>query len=74
MAGRNLQAYTIFIAHHQPQSDQTFRGTKETLNMYHTMQRHSAGTAASGRNTWNPGSLEFLILGHCSEKAPETAS
>jgi len=42
--------------------------------MYHTMQRHSAGTAASGRNTWNPGSLEFLILGHCSEKAPETAS
>lgn len=75
MAGRNLQAYTIFIALiTSPSQTQTFRGTKGTLNMYHTMQRHSAGRAASGRNMWNPGSLEFLILGHCSEKAPETAS
>ena len=40
--------------------------------MYHAMRLHSPGTAASGRNTWNPGSLEFLILGHCSGKAPET--
>lgn len=73
MAGRNLQAYTVFIALiTSPGQTQIFRGTKGTLNMYHAMQLHSPGTAASGRNMWNPGSLEFLILGHFSEKAPET--
>lgn len=74
MAGRNLPAYAIFIAPITcPSQTQILRGTKETLNMHLAQARlHSVGPAASGGRTWNPGSLGFLVLGHCSGKAPET--